>query len=444
MEKVITRFAPSPTGMLHIGNARTALINWIYTRKNNGIFILRFDDTDLERSKEKYKKAIEEDLKFLGLNWDQMFNQLSRLDKYDSIKMLLLNQNRLYPCFETPEELDLKRKLQLSRGMPSIYDRASLKLTKEQIDDYVKQGRKPHYRFLMFPTSITWQDMIKGEIKYDGKNLSDPIVIREDGSMTYMLCSVVDDIDYNITHIIRGEDHVTNTAIQVQMFEALEAKIPNFAHLSLVISKDEKISKRLGGFEIASLRDDVGLEPMAINSFFSLLGSSTSITAFKDLNQLIKSFDITNLSKSPTTYLPEELERLNHKLLISLSFDEIKDRLNDIGYNQITEQFWLAVRANLQKLSEIKDWWNICYSPVKLDTLDKDFLKQAADLLVEEQITLDSWRNWTKNIINATGKKGKEVFLPLRLAITGMSSGPEMSAILPLLSKEEIIRRLLS
>ncbi|XVN42301.1 MAG: glutamate--tRNA ligase [Candidatus Rickettsia vulgarisii] len=442
MKKVITRFAPSPTGMLHIGNARTALINWLYTRKNNGTFILRFDDTDLERSKEEYKKAIEEDLKFLGLNWDQTFNQLSRLDKYDSIKTLLLNQNRLYPCFETPEELDLKRKLQLSRGLPPVYDRASLKLTKEQIDDYLKQGRKPHYRFLMSHTPIIWQDMIKGEIKYDGKILSDPIVTREDGSMTYMLCSVIDDTDYNITHIIRGEDHVTNTAIQVQMFEALEAKIPNFAHLSLVISKDEKISKRSGGFEIASLKNDIGLEPITINSFFSLLGSSTAIAPFKNLDQLVKSFDISNLSKSPTTYLPEELERLNHKLLISLSFDEIKNRLNDIGCNQITEQFWLAVRANLQKLSEIKDWWNICYSPVKLDNLDKDFLKQAANLLVDDQITTNTWSDWTQNIINVTGRKGKEVFLPLRLAITGMSSGPEMSVILPLLSKDEIIRRL--
>lgn len=444
MEKVITRFAPSPTGMLHIGNARTALINWLYTRKNNGTFILRFDDTDLERSKPEYKKAIEEDLKFLGLNWDQTFNQSSRLDQYHSIKTLLLQKNRLYPCFETPEELDLKRKLQLSRGMPPVYDRASLKLNKEQIDDYLKQGRKPHYRFLMSPTSIIWQDLIKGEIKYDGKNLSDPIVIREDGSMTYMLCSVIDDIDYNITHVIRGEDHVTNTAIQVQMFEALKAKIPNFAHLSLVVSKDEKISKRLGGFEIASLRDEIGLEPMAINSFFSLLGSSTAIMPFKNLDQLVKSFDISNLSKSPTTYLPEELQRLNHKLLISFSFDEIKDRLSNIGCNQITEKFWLAVRANLQKLSEIKDWWNICYSPVKLDNQDKEFLRHAADLLVDDQITLSSWSNWTKNIINVTGRKGKDVYLPLRLALTGMSSGPEMSAILPLLSKHEIIRRLTS
>ncbi|WP_342267649.1 glutamate--tRNA ligase [Candidatus Tisiphia endosymbiont of Empis tessellata] len=449
MGRVITRFAPSPTGMLHIGNSRTAIINWLYTRKHNGIFILRFDDTDLERSKQQYKNAIVEDFKFLGLNWDQTFCQSNRLAKYEAVKTLLLQKNRLYPCFETQEELELKRKLQLSRGLPPIYDRAALNLTQQQINDYISQGRKPHYRFLVSHTPIIWQDMIKGEVKYDGKNLGDPIVIREDNSMTYMLCSVIDDIDYSITHIIRGEDHVTNTAIQLQMFEALQEElysnqksIPNFAHLGLIISRDDKISKRIGGFEIAALRDEIGLEPMAINSFFSLIGSSSSIVSFKNLDQLIKEFDINNFSKSPTTYLPEELERLNHKLLISLSFDEVKDRLREIKAEQVTEQFWLAVRANLQKLYEIKDWWNICYSPSKIEGLDKDFLKQAAILLPDEPITLDSWSIWTKRIMIVTGKKGKEVFLPLRLAITGMASGPEMSIILPLLCREEIIKRL--
>ncbi|MDD9334888.1 MAG: glutamate--tRNA ligase [Rickettsiaceae bacterium] len=449
MGRVITRFAPSPTGMLHIGNSRTALINWLYTRKHNGIFILRFDDTDLERSKQQYKNAIEQDLKFLGLNWDQTFCQSNRLDRYEAIKTLLLQKNKLYPCFETQEELELKRKLQLSRGLPPIYDRAALNLTQQQINDYISQGRKPHYRFLVSHTPIIWQDMIKGEVKYEGKNIGDPIVIREDNSMTYMLCSVIDDIDYSITHIIRGEDHVTNTAIQLQMFEALQEElysnqksIPNFAHLGLIISRDDKISKRIGGFEIAALRDEIGLEPMAINSFFSLIGSSSSIVSFKNLDQLIKEFDINNFSKSPTTYLPEELERLNHKLLISLSFDEVKDRLREIKAEQVTEQFWLAVRANLQKLYEIKDWWNICYSPSKVEGLDKDFLKQAAILLPDEPITLDSWSIWTKRIMIVTGKKGKEVFLPLRLAITGIASGPEMSVILPLLCREEIIKKL--
>jgi glutamyl-tRNA synthetase len=442
MSKTITRFAPSPTGNLHIGNSRTALINWLYTKKCDGIFILRFDDTDLERSKEEYKESIEEDLKFLGITWDQTFSQSTRLERYQDIKALLLQKKKLYPCFETQEELDIKRKLQLSRGLPPIYDRAALNLTDEQISDYIAQGRKPHYRFLMSHNQIAWNDMVKGQVKYEGKNLADPIVIREDGSMTYILCSVIDDIDYAITNIIRGEDHVTNTAIQIQIFESLGAAIPQFGHLSLVVSRDDKISKRIGGFEISSLRDKIGLEPMAINSFFSLLGTSMDVVPCKNLNQLIEKFDINLFSKSPTTYLPEELERLNHKLLINLSFDEIKDRLRYISAEAVDEKFWLAIRGNLQKLPEIKDWWNICYAPSIVSGLDKAFLQQAASLLPSEPINSESWSIWTKSIMEATGKKGKDVYLPLRLAITSMSSGPEMSVILTLLSKEEIIKRL--
>ncbi|EER21845.1 glutamate--tRNA ligase, partial [Rickettsia endosymbiont of Ixodes scapularis] len=323
MTKVITRFAPSPTGMLHVGNIRVALLNWLYAKKHNGQFILRFDDTDLERSKQEYKDAIEEDLKFLNINWGQTFNQLSRLNRYDEIKNLLLNKKRLYACYETPEELELKHKFQLSKGLPPIYDRASLNLTEEQAKKYIEQGRKPHYRFLVNHEPISWHDMIKGEVKYDGKALSDPIVIRADGSMTYMLCSVIDDIDYDITHIIRGEDHVSNTAIQIQMFEALNKIPPVFGHLSLIINKDEKISKRVGGFEIATLRKEIGIEAMAIASFFSLLGSSAQILPYKSIDKLANQFEISSFSKSPTIYQPEDLERLNHKLLISLDFDEV-------------------------------------------------------------------------------------------------------------------------
>lgn len=442
MKRIITRFAPSPTGMLHIGNVRTALINWLYTKKHNGKFILRFDDTDLERSEQRYKDAIEEDLKFLGLNWDETFSQSSRLAKYEFIKESLLQKNRLYPCFETQDELEVKRKLQLSKGLPPIYDRAALNLTQEQITDYIIRGRKPHYRFLINHTPIIWQDMIKGELKYQGNNLSDPIVVREDDSMTYMLCSVIDDIDYEITDIIRGEDHVTNTAIQVQMFEALGAKVPNFAHLSLVISQEEKISKRVGGFEVSTLRDKMGLENMAINSFFTLLGSSLAITPFKTLEDLIKEFDIKNFSKNPIIYSSEELQRLNHKLLISLNFDEVAERLRDIGAEKVNKQFWLTVRGNLQTIYEVKDWWNICYSPISISGLDMKFLQQAADLLPNEVINTNSWGKWTKEISQVTNKKGKDLFLPLRLAITGMNSGPEMSNILPLLGREQIIKRL--
>lgn len=444
MKKVITRFAPSPTGMLHVGNIRAALLNWLYARKQGGEFILRFDDTDLERSKQEYKNAIEKDLKFLNLNWDQTFNQLSRLDRYDEIKKLLLDKKRLYACYETPEELELKRKFQLSKGLPPIYDRAALNFTEEQIQKYIEQGRKPHYRFLVNHEPITWHDMIKGEVKYDGKALSDPIVIRADGSMTYMLCSVIDDIDYAITHIIRGEDHVSNTAIQIQMFEALNGFIPTFGHLSLITSKDEKISKRVGGFEINTLREEVGLEAMAIASFFSLLGSSAQILPFKSMKELVEQFDISSFSKSPTIYQPEDLARLNHKLLISLNFEDVKERLKEIDADYIDENFWLSVRPNLQKLSDAKEWWEVCHkTPDARDlNLDKEYLKQAAELLPEGEITTEIWSIWTKKIASLTERKGKELFLPLRLALTGRESGPEIAKVLPLIDREEIVKRL--
>ncbi|KJW02549.1 glutamate--tRNA ligase [Rickettsia endosymbiont of Ixodes pacificus] len=445
MTKVITRFAPSPTGMLHVGNIRAALLNWLYAKKHNGQFILRFDDTDLERSKQEYKDAIEEDLKFLNINWGQTFNQLSRLNRYDEIKNLLLNKKRLYACYETPEELELKHKFQLSKGLPPIYDRASLNLTEEQAKKYIEQGRKPHYRFLVNHEPISWHDMIKGEVKYDGKALSDPIVIRADGSMTYMLCSVIDDIDYDITHIIRGEDHVSNTAIQIQMFEALNKIPPVFGHLSLIINKDEKISKRVGGFEIATLRKEIEIEAMAIASFFSLLGSSAQILPYKSIDKLANQFEISSFSKSPTIYQPEDLERLNHKLLISLDFDEVKERLKEIDAEYIDENFWLSVRPNLQKLRDVKDWWEICHQTPNVQNLnlDKEYLKQAAELLPPGEITKDSWSIWTKEITNITGRKGKELFLPLRLALTGRESGPEIAGVLPLIDREEIVKRLI-
>ena len=441
MKKVITRFAPSPTGFLHIGNARTALINWLYTRKYNGKFILRIDDTDITRSTEEYKNAIIRDLKWLGLEWDESFNQNSRLNNYLIAKEKLLHSGRLYPCYETPEELAIKRKLQLSRGLPPIYDRASLKLTRDQIAAYEKMGRKPHYRFMVQDSEIKWHDMVKGIINYQGSNLSDPIIIRGDGTMTYMLCSTIDDIDYKISHIIRGEDHVSNTAIQIQMFEAFGTKAPDFGHLSLVKAKDDKISKREGGFDIANLRDNKGLEAMAINSFFALVGSSNNVVPNYNLQQLLDKFDISTYSKSPTTYLPEELETLNHKLVIHLEYQDVKERLHQLDLDQIDEKFWCAVRPNLQKISDIKDWWEIYTNPKKVEVTDHNILIIAAETL-PEIINQNTWANWTKLISEKSEKKGKELFMPLRLALTGMNNGPELKNLLPLLSREEILRRL--
>jgi glutamyl-tRNA synthetase len=441
MKEVITRFAPSPTGYLHVGNARTAIINYLYAKKHNGKFILRIDDTDTARNKEEYKAAIIQDLKWLGLDWDFTFNQSGRMERYKQAMEELIAKGRLYACFETPEELEIKRKLQLSRGQPPIYDRAGLKLTPEQKQAYLAAGRTPHYRFLISDAVVSWQDMVKGQITYQGENLGDPVIIRADGSMTYMLCSTVDDIDYNITHVIRGEDHVSNTAIQSQMFEAFGANPPVFGHLSLVKSKDEKISKRAGGFEIASLREEQHLEPMAINSFFSLIGSSNQLHPCEKMTDLIREFDIGSYSKSPTTYVPEELEQINQKLVINYEFQDVREKLEELGISGINEQFWLAVRPNLSKIIEIKDWWEICHNPQKASGLDHDFLKVAADNL-PPRINNQTWKEWTASLSTLTGKKGKELFMPLRLALTGKPSGPELKDLLPLLSRQEILSRL--
>ena len=443
MSKIITRFAPSPTGKLHIGNIRTALINWLFAKKHGGQFILRMDDTDTVRSSKEYQELIKTDLVWLGLKWDDYFNQLSRIEKYEQAKQQLISQNRLYPCYETPEELDIKRKIQLSSGRPPIYDRSALKLTSEQIAAYEKQGRKPHYRFLIKDADIIWQDMIKGQIMYHGANLGDPVIIRADGSMTYMLCSTIDDIDYNITHIIRGEDHVSNTAIQIQMFEALSASSPSFGHLSLINAKDDKISKRVGGYDIAALRQNY-IEPMTINSFLAMIGTSQPIRPYKDLNQLIESFDIGTYSKSPTTYMPRELEQLNQKIIATFEYQDIHQYLTEHNLLGIDEQFWLAVRPNLQKLSDLQEWWNICHTPPsKRIDLDRDILDAAVNSL-PQTITTSTWSEWTKTISNETGKKGKDLFMTLRLAITGQQEGPELKNLLPLISRDELISRLIS
>ncbi|RYE06514.1 MAG: glutamate--tRNA ligase [Rickettsiaceae bacterium] len=446
MTKIITRFAPSPTGTLHIGNARTAIINWLYAKKHQGEFILRFDDTDINRSKEAYKQVILNDLAWLGLSFDQTFNQLSRTTRYNEIKDLLIKNGRLYPCFESEEELQIKRKVQLANKMPPIYDKHALTLSHNDINSYLASGKQPHYRFKIEPGEISWLDMIKGRVKYLGQNLSDPIVIREDGSMTYMLCSVIDDIDYEISHIIRGEDHVSNTALQVQMFEALQATKPNFGHLSLVKAREEKISKRIGGFEIGLLRDILCLEPMAVVNFFALVGSAKQLTPHLNLKDLINDFDINSYSKSPTTYQPTELERLNHKILINLSYEQIIHRIEEIGLStcDIDEKFWLAIRPNLQTINEIKDWWQICSKIKEVQGLDKTYLCEAARLLPPGDITINTWTTWTQIISQATGKKGKDLFVPLRLALTGMDQGPELKNILPIIGRQNILSRLTS
>jgi glutamyl-tRNA synthetase len=441
---VKTRFAPSPTGMLHVGNARTALINKLFALKHSGEFILRIDDTDLVRSKKEYEEAIKQDLKWLGIDWSKIEWQSKRLSRYEEVKNHLINNGRLYECYETPEELEIKRKLQLSSGKPPIYDRSALKLSEENKEKYKSQGRKPHYRFKLEGSKIEWQDMVKGSVHFEVSNISDPIVIREDGSMTYMICSTVDDVDMEITHVIRGEDHVTNTAIQIQIFEALNSKHPEFGHLSLVKTKDDKISKRIGGFEIASLRDEKCIEAMSINSFFGSIGTSNQVVPYKTLVDLAKEFDITKFSKSPTTYVPEELDVINHKLLLSLEYEDVQDRLVEIGASEVDKDFWIGVRPNLKFLSDVKLWWDIChnYTKFKVSKVDIELLSVAKNSLIDLTISELTWKEWTEIIKSKTGRSGKQLYMPIRQALTGMDHGPELANLIPLIGKDEIIKRL--
>ncbi len=440
---VKVRFAPSPTGMLHVGNSRTALITWLFARSQNGHFLLRIDDTDLERSKSEYEDAIEESLRWLGLDWDEKANQKDRVDIYNKKIDQLKNDGWIYACYETPEELGLKRKSQLSRGKPPIYDRAALELSAADIAKYEAQGRKPHWRFKLKHAPITWNDHIRGAVEFKGEDLSDPVVIRETGLPLYHLCSVIDDVEFGITHVVRGEDHVSNTATHVQMFEALGAKPPEFAHMALISDKDGgKLSKRLGSISILDLRDDEGLEPMAIVSLMARLGTSDPIEAFHDITPLIEGFDFSKFSRGTPKLDTDEILRLNARILQEIDFVDIKDKLVAMGLNDVDQNFWDIVRPNLERLSDIKDWWHVAQGPVDVVIDDEDFIAQAASLLPPAPWDESTWSTWTKAVKDATGRKGKELFMPLRLAITGMSHGPELNQLLLLIGPEKTQERL--
>lgn len=442
---IITRFAPSPTGLLHVGNIRTALINWLFTRKAGGTFILRIDDTDLERSRPEFERAILEDLSWLGLEWDKLEHQRSRLDRYEEIKKLLIDQSKLYPCYETAEELEVKRKILLSQGKPPIYDRAALKLTKEQVEEFTSQGLKPHFRFKLESKIVEWEDMVRERVQIDASSISDPVVLREDGTWTYMLCSVVDDIDFGITHIIRGEDHITNTAAHIQMFDALGAQLPIFGHLARITSKTEKISKRKGGFDIKTLRTEKGLEPMTINSFLALTGTSKNVAALTKLDDLIKEFDITTFQKSPTSYDEADLIRLNSKVLASYTFEQMQPKLQQLGLDGVAVEFWNIIRSNLATLTEAKQWYEVCYGeiePVDFNEDDRKFLSDALALLPQGNWNSSTWDEWINAIKPTTARKNAELFGPIRLALTGMKFGPEMKILLPIIGIDRAIKRL--
>lgn len=442
-EKIRVRFAPSPTGMLHIGNVRTALITWLFCQHMDGYFLLRIDDTDVERSKKEYEAAIYESLSWLGITWDEVAHQSKRLDRYNVLIEQLKKDGRLYACYETPEELALKRKSQLSQSLPPIYDRAALKLTDDQKLKFEAEGRKAHWRFLMKNTPIEWNDLIRGDVKFDGNDMSDPVLIREDGTPLYHLCSVIDDMDFGITHIVRGEDHVSNTATHIQMFEALGFKPPVFAHLPLVSNAEGgKLSKRKGALGILELRDEVGLEPMSIPSLLARLGTSDPIEAFDTYQPLIGSFDFTKFGRGTPKMDPDEFLRLNAKILHGLDFERAKVRLAQIGLEHINEEFWNIVRANLEVISDIREWWVVANGPVTPIVADDDFAKIAIELMPPAPWDSGTWKQWTDAIKTSTGRKGKDLFMPLRQALTGMDHGPELGDLLPLIGPEKATARL--
>lgn len=438
---VITRFAPSPTGKIHIGNLRPALINWLYARAEGGQFMLRIDDTDLERSKEEYVDGIKADLTWLGLTWDFEARQSTRFDKYDAVVEKLKAEGRLYPCYETADELDRKRKRQMSRGLPPVYDRAALELTDEERAELEAEGRKPHWRFKLEDRSVVWTDLVRGEQSIEASSLSDPILIREDGSYLYTLPSVIDDIEFKVSHVIRGEDHVANTGAQIQIFEALGAKPPVFAHHNLLVGKDgEGLSKRLGSLSISSFRED-GIEAMAVVSHAASIGSSNPIVPHQTTETIFKEFAFEKLSRSPAKFDVTELELINAKLLHETDFSVVQTRLAELGIEG-PQAFWDAVRGNIEKFEDVKLWWKVVNGPIDPVIEDAEFCKTALSVLPEGPYDDTSWGTFTKAVKEATGAKGKALFQPLRLSLTGQPHGPELKALLPLIGPDRAAGRL--
>lgn len=441
-QKIKFRFAPSPTGKVHIGNIRTAIITWVAARALGGEFMLRIDDTDSERSKDEYTDLLKIDLQWLGLNWDDYAHQRDRWDRYNELIQKLKDDGRLYPCYETPEQLELKRKAQLNAGKPPVYDRSALELTADQKAKFESDGRQPHWRFKMEAKPIIWQDLVRGEVKFDGALISDPVLIREDGRPLYHLCSVIDDIDFGISHITRGEDHVSNTAMHVQMFEALGATPPQLAHLPLISDAEGgKLSKRLGSLSIQDLREVEGIEPMAIISLLARLGTSDPIEAVTDIQTIIDGFDFNKFSRGTPKMDIHEIERLNARIVHQLSYDEVKNRPELEG---IDENFWMNVRANLNKVSDVSDWKHITSDSIAVSVSDedKDYIRLAAQTLPEGDVNDDTWGSWTGTLKERTDRKGRTLFMPLRQALTGMEHGPEMDKMIKLLGRDRVLRRL--
>lgn len=442
MTRVAVRFAPSPTGLMHVGNARLALVNWLFARAHGGAFVLRMDDTDRERSRADYDEAIQRDLRWLGLAWDRLERQSARLARYDDACAGLRKEGRLYACYETAEELEYMRRRQIKAGKPPIYDRAALKLGDADRRKLEAEGRKAHWRFKLEHKASRWDDLVRGPQEFQGEHLSDPVVVRADGSYLYMLPSAVDDVDMGIVLVIRGEDHVTNAAIQIQMFEALGAPAPAFAHLPLMTDPGgAKLSKRIGSLTLDELRRD-GIEPMAIASLLARLGTSDSVEPTLAMDDLVRTFDIAHFGRAQPRFDPAELKALNAKLLHLMPYGMVADRLTALGLGQADARFWEAVRRNLDRLEDARLWHGVCYSTVTPAIEETDFIRDAAKALPPEPWNETTYEAWTKTVAAQTGRKGKALFRPLRLALTGRDHGPELKTLLPLIGRKRAFARL--
>lgn len=455
---VTVRFAPSPTGYIHIGNTRTALSNWLYAKKNGGNFILRYDDTDVERSRQEYADAIAIDFAWLGVTPDRIEYQSKRFDVYAKAVEKLKQAGLLYACYETADELERRRKLRLARRLPPVYGREALKLTDDEKAAFEAEGRKPHWRFLLpnfesdpFATTRTevhWDDLVRGPQTVDLASMSDPVLVREDGTYLYTLPSVVDDIDLGITHIIRGDDHVTNSGVQIAIFKALGAEPPVFGHHNLLTTvSGEGLSKRSGALSVGSLRES-GYEPMSVASLAILIGTSESVSAAIDMDALAERFDLAAISKSSAKFDPAELDTLNRALLHDMTFEKAKERLEALGISgDQAEAFWATVRGNLERFNDAAHWWQIITGdlPEKPELAEEDqvFVQEAFKLLPAAPWDKQTWKTWTDAVKIATGRKGKTLFMPLRIALTGQAHGPELADLLVLIGPDRTKTRLL-
>lgn len=445
---VKVRFAPSPTGKMHVGNVRTALVNWLFARGQGGRFVLRIDDTDLERSTKENEEGIRQDLTWLGLGWDETFKQSEKFARYSEAAEDLRSRGLLYPCYETADELERRKKIALSRGRPPVYDRAGLELTAAQRRELEAQGRKPHWRFKLSGGRAEWLDLVRGQQSIDTSSVSDPVLIREDGSFLYTMPSVVDDIDAGITHVIRGEDHVTNSGAQIEIFLALGARPPEMAHMPLLIGADGLgLSKRLGSLSVQELRA-TGYEPMAINSLLAKIGTSDAVEARESLQQLVTEFSFSKMGRAPARFDELELDGLNAQLTHAMSFEAVRARLAKLPYgDSATPDFWETIKGNLRGVPEAGLWLAVVYGEgltgPELDADDRAFVAEAAGLFPAGEVTPDTWGLWVDALKAKTGRKGKALFQPLRRILTDQEQGPEMSRMLVLIGEKKARLRLL-